>query len=92
MQLGEIYKYLPTSTVGKILDMRERDGRSWALLDYTGLWYDAAELTPADPSEYHEVHFKERKSSFEKGLQSVEDMAQETKDVDITGFTPSGGG
>ena len=35
MQLGEIYKYLPTSTVGKVQDMREKDGKTWAMLEST---------------------------------------------------------
>ena len=92
MQLGEIYKYLPTSTVGKVLDMRERDGKSWALLDYTGLWYNASMLAPADASEYKEVKFKYRKTDFQTGLRSVEDVMKEREEVDISDFTPSGGG
>ena len=71
MQLGEIYKYLPTSTVGKVLDMRERDGKSWAQLDFTGLWYDTSMLVPAD---------------------AIEDLIREKEEVDISEFTPSGGG
>lgn len=92
MQLGETYKYLPTSTVGKVLDMREDDGRSWALLDYTGLWYDTSMLVPADVSEYKEVKFKYRKADFKTGMRSIEDIIKEKEEVDISGFTPSGGG
>ncbi|MBO6083789.1 MAG: DUF2098 family protein, partial [Candidatus Methanomethylophilaceae archaeon] len=40
MQLNDIVKYLPTSTVGKITAFREQDGRTWAKLEYTNLWYD----------------------------------------------------
>ncbi len=92
MQLGEIYKYLPTSTVGKVLDMRERDGRSWALLDFTGLWYDTSTLVPADASEYKEIKFKYRKTDFQTGMKSIEDLIREKEEVDISEFTPSGGG
>lgn len=92
MQLGEIYKYLPTSTVGKVLDIRERDGRSWALLDYTNLWYDVTTLVPADASEYKEIRFKYRESDLNMGLKSIEDLVKEREEVDISEFTPSGGG
>ena len=92
MQLGEIYKYLPTSTVGKVLDMRDSDGKSWALLDFTGLWYDTGMLVPADASEYKEVKFKYRKTDFQTGMKSIEDIIREKEEVDISDFTPSGGG
>ena len=92
MQLGEIYKYLPTSTVGKVQDMREKDGKSWAMLDFTGLWYDTSMLVPADVSEYKEVKFKYRKTDFQTGMKSIEDIIREKEEVDISEFTPSGGG
>ena len=92
MQLGEIYKYMPTSTVGKVVDIREKDGKTWALLDFTGLWYDVSKLTPADVSEYKEISFKYRERSFDSSVRSVEELAKEIQDVDISDFTPSGGG
>ena len=88
---GDLVKYLPTSTVGKVTDIRERDGVTWVRLDYTDLYYDATTLVPADPSEYIEVSFKER-SSFERGMKSIEDIKRETQEVDISEFMPSGGG
>ena len=92
MQQGEIYKYLPTSTVGKVKEIREKDGKTWALLDFTGLWYDVTTLTPADASEYKETSYKYKERSFTSGLQSIEDLAKEIEEVDISEFTPSGGG
>ncbi|MBR4504160.1 MAG: DUF2098 domain-containing protein [Candidatus Methanomethylophilaceae archaeon] len=91
MQIGDFQKYVPTATVGKVTDIRERDGRVWVRLDFTDLYYDASSLIPADPSEYIEVSFKER-SSYEGGMKSVEDLAREAEEVDITDFMPSGGG
>ncbi|AMK13669.1 hypothetical protein AUP07_0617 [methanogenic archaeon mixed culture ISO4-G1] len=91
MDNGDLVKYLPTSTVGKVTDIRERDGVTWVRLDYTDLYYDATTLVPADPSEYIEVSFKER-SSFERGMKSIEDIKRETQEVDISEFMPSGGG
>jgi hypothetical protein len=92
MQPGEIYKYLPTSTVGKVQDIRKVDGRVWALLDFTGLWYDASTLSPADISEYKEISFKYRESSLKAELQSVEDLVKQTEEVNIDGFNLGGAG
>ena len=60
VQVGDLMKYAPTSTVGKVTDIKEKDGRVWVRLDFTDLYYDAVHLIPADPSEYIEVSFKER--------------------------------
>ena len=88
MQVGDICKYLPTSTVGKIKEMREMRGEVWALLDFTNLYYDIRYLTKADISEYREVSYKEREFRSNAG-EAFDTTAEE---VDIGTFTPSGGG
>jgi len=92
MKLGEIYKYLPTSTVGKVTEMRTVDGKEWALLDFTGLWYDASTLTKADASEYKEFSYKYKERTFKVDSRTIEDLSKEAEEVDISEFTPSGGG
>ncbi len=92
MNNGDLLKYTPTSTVGKVTDIRERDGKVWVRLDFTDLYYDASNLVPADPSEYIEVSYKERKSTYEGSMKTVEDLKRETSEVDISEFMPSGGG
>ncbi len=91
MKVGDLLKYTPTSTVGKVTDIRERDGKVWVRLDRTDLYYDAANLIPADPSEYIEVSFKERKS-YDGGREAIEGLKKEAEDVDVSEFMPSGGG
>ena len=91
MEVGDLLKYTPTSTVGKVTDIRERDGKAWVRLDFTDLYYDASLLIPADPSEYIEVSFKERRP-YDGGRQAIEDIRKEAEDVDVSEFMPSGGG
>ena len=91
MEVGDPLKYTPTSTVGKVTDIRERDGKVWVRLDFTDLYYDASLLIPADSSEYIEVSFKERRS-YDGGRQAIEDIRKEAEDVDVSEFMPSGGG
>ena len=92
LKVGDLLKYTPTSTVGKVTDVREKDGRVWVKLDFTDLYYDATTLIPADPSEYIEVSFKERKVSERGQMKSIEDIKRETQEVDISEMMPSGGG
>ena len=88
MQLDDIVKYLPTSTVGKIVETREQDGKVWAKLDYTKLWYDASLLTPCDPSEYKTVSVKYREVKELKREDLLSDIHRE--DADSTELTFTG--
>ena len=90
--IGEIRKYMPTSTVGKVTDIREKDGKVWALLDFTNLYYDAAFLTEADISEYKAESYKEREKGHESKLRSVKEFEDTAEEVNIDTFMPSGGG
>ena len=94
--VGDILKYIPTSTVGKVTDVREKDGIVWVKLDFTGLYYDSSYLRIADISEYKEVSFKEREKRSADGrgdAQTILDNIQKDgEEADIKDFTPSGGG
>jgi len=81
---------MATSTVGKVMDIRERDGKVWVLLDFTNLYYDAAHLSPADASEYKEMHYRDREKRSD--LKTVESIAKAAEEVNIDMFMPSGGG
>ncbi len=87
MQQDDIVKYLPTSTVGKIVAFREQDGRTWAKLDFTNLWYDVTQLSPCDPGEYKAVSVKYREVKQKSPEDLLKDLNKE--DVDISGFSPT---
>lgn len=92
LKVGDLLKYTPTATVGKVQEIKEENGVVWVKLDFTGLFYDSRYLIEADPSEYIEVSYKERKTVYEGSMKSIEDLRKETEEVDITDFMPSGGG
>ena len=93
--IGDILKYIPTATVGKVTEIREQDGRVWVKLDLTNLYYDPQFLIPADDSEYQDTSFKERVRQVEdyRGTgMTLEDLHKMESEVDISEFMPSGGG
>ncbi|MDR2866185.1 MAG: DUF2098 domain-containing protein [Methanomassiliicoccaceae archaeon] len=92
MEVGQICKYLPTSTVGKVTDVKERDGKVWALLDFTNLYYDVTFLTKADPGEYRPETYKEREKDREQKLRAIKQFEETAEEVNIDMFMPSGGG
>ena len=92
LQSGDLLKYVPTATVGKVQDVKEENGKTWVKLDFTGLYYDASYLIPAAPAEYIEVSYKERKTVYEGSMKSIDDVKKESGEVDISEIMPSGGG
>lgn len=91
MKVGDLLKYVPTATVGKATDIRERDGKTWVRLDFTDLYYDASYLVEADPSEYIAVSYKEREDR-DRSAEELDRLRKDTGEVDISEFMPSGGG
>ena len=91
MDKGDIVKYVPTNTVGKVVEIKEEDGKVWVKLDKTNLYYVIDTLVPADETEYKTVSFKEKESTF-KGTNSVRDLNKMEEEVDIGDVTPTGGG
>ena len=92
MDRGDIVKYPPTSTVGKVTDIKEEDGTVWVKLDRTNLYYKMSLLAPADPSEYKTTSFKEQQGKAFKGTATVKDLNRMEEEVDISEMMPSGGG
>ena len=94
MQNGDIVKYPDTATVGKVVDIIEKDGRVWAKLDFTGLYYAVDTLIPADKSEYHDTQFKDltKKNEGFENVDAVRRIREMEENVDISEMEPTGGG
>ncbi|MCG7845221.1 MAG: DUF2098 domain-containing protein [Methanomassiliicoccales archaeon] len=89
MQVGEFAKYRITGTVGKVLEVQERDGVEWALLDTYELWYVSSLLEPASADKYKQHSYKERTRSV--SLEEMQDLNEEIM-ADISNLIPTGGG
>jgi hypothetical protein len=90
MQAGDFAKYRNTGTVGKVLEVAERGGRRWALLDTYDLYYDCTALEPATESEY-KVKVQQAKS-LEEQVEEVERLREQIMEAEksIGRISPSG--
>lgn len=84
--VGSRVRYTGTATVSVVKEIELFDGRYWALLDKTGLYYDVDYLEPAEAPE--KVAAKPVSRAIER--------SEEGKEVRITErtteVTPSGAG
>lgn len=92
MKVGDLAKYRNTGSVGKIEDIMEEDGRTWALLDATNLYYDVSTLDPARPEEYRKESTGDR--GLKDQLAEIDRMREQIEDIQAKAsqITPSGGG
>ncbi len=76
---GNLVIYRGTGTVGTVKVLKEEDGKKWALLDSTSLYYDVSTLDPID-------HVPDRKElegftreEIERRMKIQMELAQEIK-------------
>lgn len=91
--IGTTVKYVSTRTVGRVVDIKREDDRTWALLDSTRLYYDTRylEATTAnavveDDEDTAHVDMEE----VEKKIRTMED-ALKVKDINMDTSCEGGG-
>ena len=70
IEVGMYARYKNTGTVGKVLDIMEEDGITFALLDITDLYYDVTYLEQTEkPRERKEI-----KSDVDTSVRTAEEL------------------
>lgn len=93
IKIGTIVRYITTRTLGKVTDLKVEEGKTWALVDSTHLYYDTHYLTVTDEmasSEEDEDSVKIDLSEVEKKIKDMED-ALKIKDVQMDSSCEGGG-
>lgn len=91
--LGSTVKYVSTRTVGKVIDLKREDDRTWALLDKTHLYYDTRylEVTHKDATEEEDENTaRVDMEEVEKKIRTMED-ALKVKDINMDTSCEGGG-
>jgi hypothetical protein len=91
--VGATVKYVSTRTVGKVVEMKRENDKTWALLDKTRLYYDTRylEVTAEDATEEEdETTAKIDMEEVEKKIRSMED-ALKVKDINMDTSCEGGG-
>ena len=90
---GTMVRYITTRTLGKVVDLKVEDGKTWARIDSTQLYYDTHYLTVTSEiasSEEDEDTVKVDLAEVEKKIRDMED-ALKIEDV-RTDTSCEGGG
>jgi len=85
--IGSYVLYLNTGTAGQVTELKQEEGTIWALMDTTGLYYNAQALVITDASAI------KVKQEHETGKADIDDLAREQtpeRIVDIGQVTGGG--
>ena len=84
IKVGSIVRYIGTGTVGKVKDIKVEDGRTWALLDSSDLYYqimylENIEAVERPPSRESPLKAKlDRFKELEKGAEIIQEKIGES--------------
>ena len=93
--VGAVVRYPRTGTTGKVLQVEEIDGRQYAELDSTGLYYRLDELVSVDRVDRTVEKVERSPESYLRDfIKEEEELQQQLKDVWEKGVDQSceGGG
>lgn len=92
IRVGTTVKYVSTRTMGKVIELKNEDDRTWALLDKTRLYYDTRylEVTQANATEDDEESGKVDMGEVERKIRNMED-ALKVKDINMDTSCEGGG-
>ncbi|WP_457620613.1 DUF2098 domain-containing protein [Methanopyrus sp.] len=78
LKVGDYARYVRTGTVGKVVDIKEREDGRWIQLDSTGLYYREDYVEKVEKEESKE----KEGTDIEEVVEKIKELKEAFKDVD----------
>ena len=85
-------RYVNTGTMGKVLDMKTRDGMDWVKLDKTELWYRSNLVELLDEKDIKKSSFYDDRGDEELDVEAMKEKATALEDMQMDSSVAEGGG
>jgi hypothetical protein len=92
IRLGTMVRYVTTRTLGKVIDLKAEDGKTWAQIDSTQLFYDTHYLTVTDVTAVAEEDADTVKVDLADVEKKIRDMEDALKIEDVRNDNSCEGG
>lgn len=92
IKIGTTVRYVTTRTLGKVVDLKKENDKTWARLDSTGLFYDTHYLTVTDERDAVEEDDDTVKVDLSDVEKRIKDMEESLKVEDVRTDTSCEGG
>ena len=83
-------RYVDTGTIGKVIDIRSRDGSDWVLIDKTNLWYQSKLVELLDEKDLKKKY--NDKDNDEIDIEALKDKAASLENMEMDSSVAEGGG
>ncbi|AMD17951.1 hypothetical protein TL18_07885 [Methanobrevibacter sp. YE315] len=85
-------RYVETGTIGKVIDVRTKDGVEWVMLDKTNLWYRSKLVELLDEKDIKKSTFYDKESDGEVDIEAMKEKARALEDLELDSKVAEGGG
>jgi len=92
IKVGTMVRYVTTRTLGKVVDLKVEDGKTWAQIDSTQLFYDTHYLTVTGDRATAEEDEDSVKIDLAEVEKKIKDMEDALKIEDVRTDTSCEGG
>jgi len=92
IEIGTTVKYISTRTVGKVIDIKREEDRTWAEIDKTHLYYDTRYLEVTGPGIVVDDDSETARADMEEVERKIRSMEDALKVKDINMDTSCEGG
>lgn len=92
ISLGSYVRYVDTGTIGKVTDMRTKDGAEWVLLDKTNMWYRSKLVELLDEKDIKKSTYYDKESDGEIDIEAMKEKARALEDLELDSKVAEGGG
>lgn len=83
-------RYVDTGTIGKVIDIRSRDGSDWVLIDKTNLWYQSNLVELLDEKDLKKKY--NDRDNDEIDIEALKDKASSLENMEMDSSVAEGGG
>ena len=83
-------RYVDTGTIGKVIDIRSREGSDWVLIDKTNLWYQSNLVELLDEKDLKKKY--NDRDNDEIDIEALKDKAASLENMEMDSSVAEGGG
>lgn len=90
--LGAHVRYVDTGTIGKVVDLRTKDGMDWVKIDKTNLWYSSKLVELLDEKDIKKSTYYDKEGDGEVDVEAMKEKVSKFEDMEMDSSVAEGGG
>ncbi|WP_407391877.1 DUF2098 domain-containing protein [Methanobrevibacter sp.] len=85
-------RYVDTGTIGKVVDVRTKDGKDWVKVKKTNMWYRADLVELLDEKDIKKSTYYDKENDGEIDVEAMKEKVSKYEDMEMDSSVAEGGG